>query len=251
MALEFRVPRREIEERRRQRELEAERDRDICRRCFQTNHNRRFCVGVPTVACSICFRLNVFTTWCCGRKNREEIAGQRQAFRFAGTPPRPFIDVNVMTMNIPALFDPGSPRSRIDSRLAQELKKFEIFCDPPDNFYTSTGMSVPIGIRGDIFWLDCQVTSLEPTVHLALGMDYFMHNPFEVKFDTVKLHSANLWKTAHHEQIAYVYNTTRGASLRTWLINHGYTLQPDTYRPAFNRYRQYFSRDPARNVGHH
>lgn len=235
MALEFRLPRREIEERRRRREFDAEMDRDICRRCYQPDHNRRQCSGVGTVACSICFRLNVFTTWCCARGIREEIAGQRQVFRFVGNPPRAFVDVNVMTMNVPALFDSGSIRSRIDAKLACELSTFQVFCDRPDNFSTPTGMSVPIGIRGQIMWIDCLVVpQIEPTIHLALGMDYFSCNPFEISFDSVKLNSARVWTNSHHEEIAYAYNHPRGTPLRMWLRMHGFNMQLNTVRPAFN-----------------
>ncbi|KAL5277839.1 hypothetical protein ACFFRR_002833 [Megaselia abdita] len=166
MPYDYPLPAWVIAEKMRRQQIAADMDRDICRRCFQTDHNRRHCNQLATVACAICFRQNVFTAWCCARGNREEIAGQRQVFRFAGSPPRAFVDVNVMTMNVPGLFDPGSLRSRIDYRLAEELKTFQVYSDTPNCFGTPKGMSVTIGIRGTIIYIDCLVTELEHTVHL-------------------------------------------------------------------------------------
>lgn len=233
-------------ENRRRQEEAAERDQDICRSCFQVDHRRSACNQVPIVACSECYKMNVFTTNCCQRNGREEIQGQRQVLRFAGFPiPRMFMDVNVLTVNIPALIDTGSERSSIDSYLANMMTDMQIFGDTEDCFKTSTGMSVPIGIRGTVHWMNCEIKRLPPTIHLVLGMDYFMMRPFSFTFENVTLNSRRNWPIRHHEETNYVYNTPRGQELRQYLgRRRDYRFQSSSRKRTFDRYRQYFSNNP-------
>lgn len=251
MPLEFPKPSSVIRAMKEKQELAVAFDRDVCRKCFQTDHKRQHCKETPVIACTTCFLMNVFTTLCCENGDREEIAGKRLIFRLAGSPPRLFADVNVLTMNIPALFDPGSKRSRIDGRLAKDLLTFQVFSDTPNFFKTPTGMKVPIGLKGEVIWIDCEVTSIEPTIHLALGADYFQKKPYEVTFENITLNSTKNWATKHHEDRQYVYNTHRGADLRKWLLDQGRTLEERTRPQAVSRYRQYFSNNPAIHNRHY
>lgn len=212
----------------------AEAEADICRHCYQTDHMRRVCNEVSIVACSICYKLNVFTTWCCERKNRKEITDQvHQVLRFAGNPvPRIFIDVNILFKNIPALINTGLTRSVIDYSLARYIRGFDAFTED-DWLKTATGMKVPIRLRRVEHYIDCRIRNLEPGIHLELGMDFLMLLPFRLTFDNITLNTKANWATTHHEEINYVYNMPRGYELRKWLHKHNFKMQKRSIRKTF------------------
>lgn len=255
MPLDFPRPRAQIREIQRRQIEAAEAERDICRLCYQTDHRRRVCNQARVVACSICYKLNVFTTSCCERKNRQEITDQdHQVFRLAGFPiPRLFIDINILTKNIPALFCTGTTRSKIDYTLAQFIRGFDAFTEA-DWLVTADGLDVPIGIRGNLTLLNCSVENLEPGIHMVLGMDYIMRRPFRCTFDNITLDSRKNWAVPHQEFISYVYNVPRGQELRRYLTRNRVELKKSYKRSTFqakHKWKQYFSRNDAEKLQKH
>lgn len=232
----------------RRRRLMRDMEIEVCRRCYSTGHHRRFCNGIPTVACSICFRLNVFTSDCCHPGAKKDIGGEVQVFRFCGGPiPRLFIDVSVFTNYVPALVNTGLIRSRINFKLADLLKRFQKFGDDQNCLITFSGIAVPIYCNGNLVWLDCETSRLAPTIHLELGMDYLTKCPFELKLYSVSLNSEKHWVTRHNEEFGYVYNHPRGIQLRRFLSKHGYHMKDNFFRTAFDRYKTFFSNNPRLN----
>lgn len=246
MPFDFPRSRAQLREMERRQIEAAEADMDICRLCYQPDHRRRLCDQSKVVACSICYKLNVFTTSCCERKNGQEITDQHhQVFRLAGFPvPRLFIDVDILTKNIPALFCTGSMRSKIDYTLANFIRGFDAFTHT-DWLITSDGLDVPIRIRGDLTFINCAVEPLEAGVHMVLGMDYIMRRPFRCTFDNITLDSRQNWAVPHQEFISYVYNVPRGLPLRKHLKKHGFNMKSGYNRSTFvtkSKYKQYFLR---------
>lgn len=251
MQIEFQKTKAQLRESKRRQYEAAEAENDICRHCFQTDHRRSMCDQAKVVACSVCYKLNVFTTSCCESQNRREITDHsHQVFRFAGFPiPRMFIDVNILTKNIPALVCTGTIRSKIDHTLANFLRGFDAFTEP-NWLLNGDGMDVPIRTKGNYTTLSCRIEHLEPNIHMILGMDYIMNRPFRCTFDNITLNSRALWTVPHHEHIDYVYNVPRGLQLRKHLRKHGYQLKSHSTQTTFEQertWKQYFSRHEAKN----
>lgn len=127
------------------------------------------------------------------------------------------------------------------NRQARRLHDLQFLGDSDDCFTAESGMMVPIGIRGKIYWINCSVTVLPPTIHLVLGMDYFMKRQFQFTFEGITLNSHRNWANRHHEETNYVYNHQRRQELKNWLRRRGYKLEHFSRKKTFNRHRQYFS----------
>lgn len=216
---------------------------NICRRCFKTDHHRNNCTQAPVVACSSCYKLNVFTTSCCQRNTRDITDQQLQTFRFAGFPvPRMFIDLNIFTKNIPALVCTGLVRSKVNLTLAKFIKGIEAFTDV--EWVTEDGIDVPIYKRGNTTILNCKIENLEPGIHMVLGMDYIMSRPFRCTFDNITLNSRANWAVSHHEMVNYAYNLPRGNELYKYRLSRGQEIKPPFRQPTFKsnkKWKQYFS----------
>ena len=243
----FLPPQRIIDQRMRESERLAEEQQQICRRCYDTDHSRTECDRTGIVACSICYRMNVFTSNCCERGKYKEITDvQHQVFRLAGTPiPQLFVDVEIFMKNIPGLVNTGSTQTKISPQLFNYIISFdELIADKKRE--SQKFIMVPITLRKSTFDIKCKVEHLTPKIHLELGMDYLMQRPFEFKFDNITLNSRQSWVADSHEEFDYLYNKPKGKKLKTFLRKKEQDLFKGTTRRTFpSPYKQYFHRSEA------
>lgn len=212
---------------------------DICRHCFQVTHNRGICpIDTKVIACTNCYRLNFFTTNCpCSKP----VFDPPQALRMCGTTVmRPFIDVQILAVNVPAL---------VNTTLTQTVISFQVASHVlgllSEDLNIPSQIEVPFGRGQTVVRLMCKVRNFhQPDTHIHLGMDYLNRQHFRFKSGNVTLYGQSRWSTDHPDRVQFAYDAPYGRHLRARLLRLDYPMLSGYARPPLpdgNR-RTYFSR---------
>ena len=216
-------------------------DVEICRRCFQAAHHRKECDEISIVACTDCYRQNYFTTSCIC-KNKLNVA---QTLRMCGMPlGRIFIDVNVLTKNIPALINTSIIKSRVDPYLCNFIQDISAFTENKKWMSSAQGVNVYMDLyNGTEFSLLCDVMPLSEGIHIHLGMDFLLKVNAQFSFDAINLDMCNNMATTHQDEVMFAFNHNKGHHLKNKLEDLGYELPPNYRRTPFTDGRkQFFSK---------
>ncbi|KAL5278360.1 hypothetical protein ACFFRR_003155, partial [Megaselia abdita] len=214
---------------------------EICRKCFKVSHNRRECLSIEqaVVACSSCYRMHFFTTNCVCNS---PVIDPGQCLRMCGEQIcRPFMDVVILTMPLPALINTTLTQTKIDKQVARHILSLQ----NDTGYQIPREMEVPFTIGERTLILNCEIANFEEKdIHIHLGMDFLLQQRLRMKSENVKLYGHSRWVTNHPYEVQFAYNTPQGQHLNRNLEVLNYPMLPAYRRPNLpdGSRRKYFSR---------
>lgn len=203
-------------------------------------HNRGQCLSeAPVIACTSCYRMHFFTTNCICKS---PVFEPGQALRMCGPQlGRPFMDVTILSVPIPALINTTLTQTQIDVKVAKHI--MSLLCDEPTEIPKE--MDVPFTQGTNSTTLRCKVGDFdERDVHIHLGMDFLLRQHLRLKSGGVTLYGHSRWSTDHPNDVQFAYNAPYGKHLKAHLKRLDFPMMPKYSRrtlPDGTR-RKYFSR---------
>lgn len=220
-------------------------EEDLCLNCYRTGHHRQSCTYQGIIACSICFRANVFTQTCnCKKPHKPK---PKQTLRFVEDNLM-YIDVEIHGREFQALINTSSKITRIGNTVLNWLFERGYSSKEEHPSY----LTIPIITHGQPIKITCKVQRfLENS--MELGTDFLARQGFKFQLGNLQLDSRRSPIMRGPSQYEYLYNMKPwGDTLKHYLerkesyYNHRKRRIDDEreYTPKINRKSD--SRSPQR-----
>lgn len=187
-----------------------------CFYCYRTEHSSsERCPNDGLIACTKCFRVNVFSNGCNCTDRRQ--AEPPQVLRQIGKPKAPkwFTDVQILNRLFPAMINTSITRCQVSSafsdwwQLVSKTKK-------DDN---SELLMIEIQRKGRRLRVTCDIVhDLGDDIHIHLGTELLTFLGYTFTLENITIKSKHSPVLSSPYEIEYVYNLPRlGEDLRTYL----------------------------------
>lgn len=189
----------------------------LCIRCFCIGHRREDGCGSnePHIACSQCFRMNIFSQNCVCSNCFKTLSQKGMTLRLSdGKCPRPYIDVIFGGRIIPALINTSSYRSSINLEALELINAERRLAELSEFTYPGT-LEYKIRRRNRTLTLLFTINATQPQL-LKVGMQFLMRSGFALTIDRVTI-SQRSAVTTNPYTIDFLYNRPQGYQLRQLL----------------------------------
>ena len=192
-----------------------------CFHCYQSGHSRTTkCTSNGIIACTSCFRLNVFSKKCTC-KNLQNGSSQ-QVLRIVGnkTMHKWYLDITIFDIIMPARINPLIARSQVSQSFANWLQANNH--QPHDD---TTTIIIITRRQGRMMRIECDISSSQDE-HIQLGMDFMIQIGYTFTMKGVSIVSNNTPVMSNKYETEYVYNLPSvGKDLRNYLNNKRFFLK--------------------------